>query len=85
MISDDFGGRFAQHTRFMRTDGVKLQRSGGRGMLQHVIHDVGMRGRGAGEDERGGNAERDAFEHRYSFLVVMSTIAYVGNGATKGQ
>ena len=54
-------------------------------MLQHVIHDVGMRGRGAGEDERGGNAERDAFEHRYSFLVVMSTIAYVGNGATKGQ
>ena len=85
VISDDFGGRFAQHTRFMRTDGAKPQRSVWRGMLQHVIHDVGMRGRGAGEDERGGNAERDAFEHRYSFLVVMSTIAYVGNAATKGQ
>lgn len=31
-----------------------------RGVLQHVIHDVGMRGWAEGKDERGSNAERCA-------------------------
>ena len=85
VVGDDFGGGFTQHAGFMGTNGGQLQCSIGRGVLQHVIYDVGVRGRGAGEDERRGNAERDAFKHSFSFLVVMSTIADVGNGATKGQ
>lgn len=65
--------------------GGQLQRGVGGGVFQHVIHDVGVGGWGAGQDEGGGNAERDALEHKYSFLVVMSTIADGGNGVTKGQ
>ena len=85
VVGDDFGGGFAQHAGFMGTDGGQLQCGVGGGVFQHVIHDVGVGGRGTGEDEGGGNAERDALEHKYSFLVVMSTIADGGNGATKGQ